>query len=72
MCRIYFEGEEGVPSKSAPHGSSRGMEGEREDAKNKQTKMMLTRPSSCLPIVFPEESNRNIPPTLTVCSFMKT
>ena len=38
MCRIYFEGEEGVPSKSAPHGSSRGMEGEREDAKKKKKK----------------------------------
>ena len=36
MCRIYFEGEEGVPRKSAPHGSSRGMEGEREDAKKKK------------------------------------
>jgi len=71
VCRVYFEGEEAVLGKNAPRGSRRGMEGERENAKKKK-KMMFSRSSSCLPTVFSKESNRNIPPTLTICSFMKT
>ena len=38
MCRVYFEGEEAVLGKNAPRGSSRGMEGERENAKKKKKK----------------------------------
>ena len=72
MCRVYFEGEEAVLGKNAPRGSSRGMEGERENAKKKKKMMMFSRSSSCLPTVFPKESNKNIPPTLRICSFMKT